>query len=209
MIQLTESYTWQQSAAKSKLSNIDAALDMVSFTIDGIISDVYLLSQFAAVEGLKIFGQKIEENWLAKKDDLLAKYPKFNFEKRFRINIFNEPTGELISFEKFVGFDFQNQPVNIKDYQGCALAYALLEPPYGIRVEIDAKYGTSEYHIIKTKKYTSLYKMFLNNFVMLSEYSKEDFIIYSWSDDWSNYFDAGKEWWGTFYWTVFNKKITQ
>lgn len=24
--------------------------------------------------------------------------------------------------------------------------------------------------------------------------------------DWSNYFDAGKEWWGTFYWTVFNKK---
>ena len=26
--------------------------------------------------------------------------------------------------------------------------------------------------------------------------------IYSWSTDWSNYFDAGKEWWGTFYWTV-------
>lgn len=85
MMQLTESYTWQQSAAKSKLSNIHAAVDMVSFTIDGIISDVYvyLLSQYAAVEGLKVFGQRIEENWLAKKDDLLAKYPKFNFEKRF------------------------------------------------------------------------------------------------------------------------------
>jgi hypothetical protein len=26
--------------------------------------------------------------------------------------------------------------------------------------------------------------------------------IYSWSTDWSNYFDAGKEWWGAFYWTI-------
>ena len=26
--------------------------------------------------------------------------------------------------------------------------------------------------------------------------------IYSWSTDWSNYFDAGHEWWGAFYWTV-------
>lgn len=26
--------------------------------------------------------------------------------------------------------------------------------------------------------------------------------IFSWSTDWSNYFDAGKEWWGAFYWTV-------
>jgi hypothetical protein len=26
--------------------------------------------------------------------------------------------------------------------------------------------------------------------------------IFSWSTDWSNYFDAGREWWGAFYWTV-------
>ena len=26
--------------------------------------------------------------------------------------------------------------------------------------------------------------------------------VYSWSTDWSNYFDAGNEWWGAFYWTV-------
>ena len=26
--------------------------------------------------------------------------------------------------------------------------------------------------------------------------------IYSWSTDWSNYFDDGLEWWGAFYWTV-------
>jgi hypothetical protein len=26
--------------------------------------------------------------------------------------------------------------------------------------------------------------------------------IFSWGTDWSNYFDAGKEWWGTFFWTL-------
>lgn len=28
--------------------------------------------------------------------------------------------------------------------------------------------------------------------------------IYSWSTDSSKFFDAGKEWWGTFFWTVYN-----
>lgn len=26
--------------------------------------------------------------------------------------------------------------------------------------------------------------------------------IYQWSTNWSNYFDAGHEWWGSFLWTV-------
>ena len=27
-------------------------------------------------------------------------------------------------------------------------------------------------------------------------------VIWQWNDGWSNYFDAGKEWWGTFCWTI-------
>jgi hypothetical protein len=30
----------------------------------------------------------------------------------------------------------------------------------------------------------------------------QDAEIFSWSTDWSNYFDAGHEWWGAFYWTI-------
>jgi hypothetical protein len=26
--------------------------------------------------------------------------------------------------------------------------------------------------------------------------------LYRWSDDWSNYFDAGREWWGAYLWTL-------
>jgi len=27
-------------------------------------------------------------------------------------------------------------------------------------------------------------------------------VIFQWPDDWSNYFDSGKEWWGCFLWTL-------
>lgn len=40
---------------------------------------------------------------------------------------------------------------------------------------------------------------------------REDVEVFRWNDDFSNYFDAGKEWWGTGLWTAFdlkNKVIT-
>lgn len=40
----------------------------------------------------------------------------------------------------------------------------------------------------------------------LSPFNDENLEIYSWNDDWSNYFDSGKEYWGTFYWTIYNKE---
>jgi len=33
--------------------------------------------------------------------------------------------------------------------------------------------------------------------------------IYSWSSDWSSYFDAGNEWWGAFLWTVRNRQTAR
>ena len=40
----------------------------------------------------------------------------------------------------------------------------------------------------------------------LSPFNDENLEIYSWNDDWSNYFDSGKEYWGTFFWTIYNKE---
>ncbi|PLK50524.1 hypothetical protein [Uliginosibacterium sp. TH139] len=31
--------------------------------------------------------------------------------------------------------------------------------------------------------------------------------IFSWGHDWSNYFDAGKEWWGAYFWSVHNPSL--
>lgn len=36
--------------------------------------------------------------------------------------------------------------------------------------------------------------------------NKENIEVYRWNDDFSNYFDAGKEWWGTGLWTVYDAK---
>lgn len=34
---------------------------------------------------------------------------------------------------------------------------------------------------------------------------RDDLEIYSWNNDFSNYFDDGKEWWGTALWSVYDK----
>jgi hypothetical protein len=33
----------------------------------------------------------------------------------------------------------------------------------------------------------------------------DNLVVYKWSTDSSNIFDAGKEWWGSFFWTVYNQ----
>lgn len=207
MIQLIESYTWQQAAARSKLDKLQAEINTVCFSIEGVPEDVFELSRYAAIEGMKVFAERLEDDWNRRKEEILQKYPKFDFDKHFKIEIYDqEPTGKRVSLEEFVGFNYEKDCVNVHDYTKFPLAYALLEPPYGINIPITAGHGSKEYFSVKTQEYTAIYRMFLNDFVLLTHYQKEDFIIYSWSDDWSNFFDAGKEWWGTYYWTVYNKK---
>jgi len=76
------------------------------------------------------------------------------------------------------------------DDSGTGFIYALMEPPYSIRI------GNN----IQEK----------GDFVM--QFMNEIFddlnqlIIYKWSTDSSSIFDAGKEWWGCYFWTVFNPK---
>ena len=40
----------------------------------------------------------------------------------------------------------------------------------------------------------------INRYVLGSNPERAE--IFSWSTEWSNYFDAGHEWWGAFYWTI-------
>ena len=37
--------------------------------------------------------------------------------------------------------------------------------------------------------------------------SQKDLDIYSWNDDFSDYFDDGKDWWGTALWSVYDKAM--
>ena len=60
--------------------------------------------------------------------------------------------------------------------------YAFLEPPYG----------------------TPYLKADFIRFNEILFPNRQALEVYRWNDDFSNYFDAGKEWWGAFFWTVYN-----
>ena len=61
-------------------------------------------------------------------------------------------------------------------------AYAFLEPPYSCTC------SARDWNRVNT--------------LLFPEPNRAE--IYSWSTNWSNYFDDGLEWWGAYYWTVFN-----
>lgn len=62
--------------------------------------------------------------------------------------------------------------------------FAFLEPPYGV------PYLKSDFI----------------NFNDILFQNKGDTEVYRWNDAFSNYFDDGKEWWGTGLWSVYDKK---
>ncbi|NME68525.1 hypothetical protein [Flammeovirga aprica] len=66
--------------------------------------------------------------------------------------------------------------------------YAFMEPPFSIQIG-------------KTIKEQGEYLIEFMNYIF-SDLKKIE--IMKWSTDYSPYFDAGKEWWGTFFWTVYN-----
>jgi hypothetical protein len=97
-------------------------------------------------------------------------------------------TGMPVTFDTFWGTDdvslkpIEQNAWSIPEIDGYKTAYFL--PPHGLRTG----HGNKPYfeHI---------------NALVLGPNPKEC-EIYSWGTDWSNYFDAGKEWWGAFYWTI-------
>ena len=65
---------------------------------------------------------------------------------------------------------------------------AFLEPPCGCR------YGPED---------------FLSFNAVLFPKGPEKLIAYSWSTDWSNYFDDGHEWWGAACWSIYDKSLNR
>ncbi len=206
MTHLTETYHWKQQAVINKFDELLVELEMVAFAIEGDVEDVYELSKQAALQGMETLAQRMEDYYESKKEEIIERFPTYDYSSRYQIKISGEPVGELISFDQLVGFDYRNEWLDVTDYRGKELAHAILEPPYNIKIEIDAELNSKDYYAIKTKKYTEIYRLFLDDFLLFSEFQQSDFVIYRWSDDWSNFFEAGKEWWGTYFWTVYNRK---
>ena len=66
--------------------------------------------------------------------------------------------------------------------------YAFLEPPHA------SGYGPDDFRKV--------------NSVLFPE-GTDELKIYEWTTDWSNYFDDGREWWGTACWSVYDKHMNR
>ena len=79
---------------------------------------------------------------------------------------------------------------------------AFLEPPYGNCIKIREKCGN---HPAKYRDAT------VEDFRRVNEAlfpkGPDDLEIYTWSTDWSNYFDDGHEWWGTGCWSIYDPRM--
>ncbi|MEZ4234050.1 MAG: hypothetical protein R3B89_33055 [Polyangiaceae bacterium] len=113
------------------------------------------------------------------------------------------------------GYDVAADRVEIFRYSSgsCAtiakegLARALLNPPYGLRKHISAPFGSPEY----AEKDRAWMRDFVHRFcavvLELDDLRETAHLkIHEWATDWSNYFDAGREWWGTYCWTIEDPK---
>ncbi|WP_282628374.1 hypothetical protein [Empedobacter sedimenti] len=137
-----------------------------------------------------------------------------------------KPSGKQISVTEFFGpyYDFQKNKVLLRGVQHFLNSVFVYDDPEGMGYHINDQelrktrgYQSSEYiscgfcdafldpphslGIGKTIKERGQYFMdFIESF-FLDIHQLE---IYSWSVDSSDYFEMGKEWWGSFFWTVYN-----
>lgn len=120
--------------------------------------------------------------------DLTSNKPIIRGKERLYNSYFYYDTEEIE--KKAVDFNKILEQFEFIETDGASGAFcgAFLEPPYSTRIG-KAIYGHG--------------KFFLDFCDLLfSDLSKIE--IYKWSVDCSNYFDAGKEWWGSHFWTVYN-----
>jgi len=76
--------------------------------------------------------------------------------------------------------------------------YAFTEPPHGTgRMVVNGRtlrkrYGREDFEIV--------------NHALFPQ-GTDELEVYEWSAEWSDYFDAGKEWWGTLCCSIYDKKM--
>ena len=87
------------------------------------------------------------------------------------------------------------KPMDEDDESDAGLAYAFSDPPYPL-----CSNKRMNWPRVSLKERGELFDELLNKVLSVSAEST----LYRWPTDWSNYFDAGNEWWGTFLWTLSN-----
>ena len=205
-------YDPAQVSLLEQYEEIGVVVDTVILQLQTISIDRYEMSKVAALSGMQVFADR----YLL---DFQKHEPGKDIADYFSIQIDpdTEPSGTLITFEEFLGpgFDIAADRLRLFSYNPESrillhpvhegFVKALLEPPHLIGYPGDP--ADPEYLHRLTKDLTQILRDYLRVFLHLEDLRETDhLVIYQWSDDWSNYFESGQEWWGTFFWTVYDTK---
>lgn len=129
-------------------------------------------------------------------------------------------TGEVISFGEFLGpgYDMDHDAIRLFSYREGArssdlfegLARALLDPPYGLcrpSVPWAEEHFSPAYGVHEAAWMRDVLRAFCREVLAVEDPKHTAHLeIRRWPTDWSNYFAAGHDWWGAFFWTIEDKK---
>lgn len=174
----------RNEASDSELDSLLAKYDAAGGVIDYIfleqsgMGSSHASHRAAALSGMAEIDRRLEQ-WAIRSAS--AKYPSNMF---FRVH-WDETnlTGEPINFSTFWGTDDVESTQIVDGYKT-----AFFHPPYGLFCLKDSPAEQAELFVS------------INKYVLGDEPKRAEF--FSWSTNWSNYFTAGHEWWGAFYWTI-------
>ena len=106
--------------------------------------------------------------------------------ERLNEEFYDEPLKYNIALAKETKTDPKEFLLETVDKTNFSYSYAFLNPPYGI-IGFESDF----------KKINS----------MLFPSGTDALTVFEWSDDWSEYFEAGREWWGAACWSVYDAKL--
>ncbi|MEM7030297.1 MAG: hypothetical protein AAF629_12075 [Chloroflexota bacterium] len=172
----------QLSNCLGQFADIGGVIDYIPKLFAGIpTTDDH---RMAAITAMKIIDQTLEQQAIAYASEA---YPIDQF---FRISMdSNKLSDTPIPFSEFWGSDdvqkkrLGTNSWKVPNVDGYKRAFFL--PPYGL-------YGNADF-----------LRLFEDINLDLFGLEPEQCTVYRWSTNWSNYFEAGLEWWGAFYWTVY------
>jgi hypothetical protein len=183
-----------QEKLLDRYNQIGGCVDFVAFDIADGIEQAEIHRQ-AAVAALESIGARWKNYAL-----LASAQRNIPIEKFFVFKIDGEKAaslvGKRISPAEFLGprCDWETGTLRQADALAEGYAYAFCDPPYGLSdMQVPRRLETSEVSDL----FESINRELLGGITSQS-------IIYQWPVDWSNYFDAGQEWWGSFLWTFAN-----
>jgi hypothetical protein len=102
-------------------------------------------------------------------------------------------TGQRVTPDAFLGSGWDRKSRHATDdCEMTGYAYAFFKPPHGLR-------NPGARPVFSKAAAAELFRSVTD---ALFDGFSDSLTIFEWSADCSNYFDAGREWWGTFFWTV-------